>query len=67
MRRIKDYLPFGEELFAAVGGCSAALGYVSGDGVRKRDFVSSDRIRVPSMGHNFLLPLLVAVFGVHER
>src|SRR5215217_1216011 len=37
-----DYLPFGEELFAAVGGRSATQGYVSGDGVRQQ-FTAKER------------------------
>ena len=37
-----DYLPFGEELIAPAGGRSAALGYVSGDGVRQQ-FTSYER------------------------
>ena len=37
-----DYLPFGEELFAPVGGRTAAQGYASGDGVRQQ-FTSKDR------------------------
>ena len=31
-----DYLPFGEELFAPVGGRTVAQGYASGDGVRQQ-------------------------------
>jgi RHS repeat-associated protein len=31
-----DYLPFGEELFARIGGRTAALGYAYGDGVRQQ-------------------------------
>src|SRR5215217_6267989 len=37
-----DYLPFGEELFAGVGGRSAAQGYSLGDGVRQQ-FTSKER------------------------
>jgi len=37
-----DYLPFGEELFASAGGRSAAVGYMSGDGVRQQ-FTSYER------------------------
>lgn len=37
-----DYLPFGEELFAGVGGRSAGNGYASGDGVRQQ-FTSYER------------------------
>jgi RHS repeat-associated protein len=37
-----DYLPFGEELFAPVGGRSAAQGYAGGDGVRQQ-FTQKER------------------------
>ena len=37
-----DYLPFGEELFATIGGRDPALGYASGDGVRQQ-FTSKER------------------------
>lgn len=37
-----DYLPFGEELFAPIGGRSASLGYAGGDGVRQQ-FTSKER------------------------
>jgi len=37
-----DYLPFGEELFAGVGGRTPQLGYSSGDGVRQQ-FTSKER------------------------
>lgn len=31
-----DYLPFGEELFAGIGGRTTALGYTNGDGARQK-------------------------------
>jgi RHS repeat-associated protein len=37
-----DYLPFGEELFAPIGGRSAGLGYAGVDGVRQQ-FTSKER------------------------
>ena len=37
-----DYLPFGEELFATIGGRDPAFGYASGDGVRQQ-FTSKER------------------------
>jgi RHS repeat-associated protein len=37
-----DYLPFGEELFAPVGGRDTVPGYVAGDGVRQQ-FTSYER------------------------
>ncbi|HEV8429596.1 MAG TPA: RHS repeat-associated core domain-containing protein [Pyrinomonadaceae bacterium] len=37
-----DYLPFGEELFAGVGGRSSSLGYMGDDGVRQQ-FTAHDR------------------------
>jgi RHS repeat-associated protein len=37
-----DYLPFGEELFAPVGGRTAAQGYASGDAVRQQ-FTQKER------------------------
>jgi RHS repeat-associated protein len=37
-----DYLPFGEELFAPIGGRSSSLGYASGDGVRQ-EFTQKER------------------------
>lgn len=37
-----DYLPFGEELFAPVGGRTVAMGYASGDNVRQQ-FTSKER------------------------
>jgi RHS repeat-associated protein len=37
-----DYLPFGEELPAGIGGRTAAMGYVAGDGVRQQ-FTQIDR------------------------
>jgi RHS repeat-associated protein len=37
-----DYLPFGEELLANMGGRSTALGYTGGDGVRQQ-FTSKER------------------------
>src|SRR5204863_87964 len=37
-----DYLPFGEELFAPIGGRTAAQGYASGDGIR-RQFTQKER------------------------
>jgi RHS repeat-associated protein len=37
-----DYLPFGEELFAPVGGRTATLGYGTGDGIRQQ-FTAKER------------------------
>ena len=37
-----DYLPFGEELFAPIGGRSAALGYAGADSMRQQ-FTSKER------------------------
>ncbi|HKU77549.1 MAG TPA: LamG-like jellyroll fold domain-containing protein [Pyrinomonadaceae bacterium] len=37
-----DYLPFGEEIFANVGGRSTTLGYTGGDGVRQQ-FTEKER------------------------
>jgi RHS repeat-associated protein len=37
-----DYLPFGEELFAGVGGRTTSLGYSGGDGVRQQ-FTAKER------------------------
>ncbi|HEU4510318.1 MAG TPA: RHS repeat-associated core domain-containing protein [Pyrinomonadaceae bacterium] len=37
-----DYLPFGEELFAGVGGRTTALGYTGGDAVRQQ-FTEKER------------------------
>ena len=37
-----DYLPFGEEIFAGIGGRSDTLGYESGDDVRQR-FTGKER------------------------
>ena len=37
-----DYLPFGEELIAPIGGRSTALGYAGVDGVRQQ-FTSKER------------------------
>ena len=37
-----DYLPFGEELFAPIGGRSTAQGYAGGDGVRQQ-FTQKER------------------------
>jgi RHS repeat-associated protein len=37
-----DYLPFGEELFAGIGGRTTSLGYTAGDGVRQQ-FTSKER------------------------